>query len=255
MNTSQQPADSKQRSALKRNLGSVITIVLALLAVSPLPARGQTRQLSSRAAIVVDERLSVLRSAPDLSAPLLRRIGRGRVLSVVGSHRASRGVQYYRVAVTRRTRGWIQREALILPRRPGDDQRLLLLIKASADFDRIARARIFLDAFPRSPLRPAVLLLFGDDAAKAARKLSQDVVRRLDLAEMKATGAPVSSYFLNYNGLDRYRKQDIVFTFDGPTRQFHYDGASWRELIRRHPKSAEAIEARQRLGKAVGRRQ
>jgi hypothetical protein len=27
----------------------------------------------------------------------------------------------------------------------------------------------------------------------------------------------------------------------------HYDGASWREIVRRHPRSAEAEEARKRL--------
>ena len=105
---------------------------------------------------------------------------------------------FYRVAVTRRTRGWIQREALIAPRQRGEDERLLRLIKTSSDFDRLARARIFLDAFPHSALRPAVLLLFGDEAARAARKLSHDAARRLDPEQMKATGAPVSSYFLNY---------------------------------------------------------
>lgn len=248
MNSShRQQAISIQRSAVSSLFRFVRTIVLAFLSLSPLSALGQTRQLTSRTAIVVDERLSVLRSAPDLSAPLLRRIGRGRMLTLVGSHRTREGVVFYRVAVTRRTRGWIQREALIIPRRPGDDARLLGLIKASDDFDRIARARIFLDAFPRSSSRPIVLLLFGDDASRAARKLTHDAARRLDPDEMKATGAPASTYFLNFNGLDRYRKQGIVFTFDDPTRQFHYDGASWRELIRRYPASAEASEARQRL--------
>lgn len=249
-------AISNQRSAVSSLFGFLTTTFLVLLFISPLHASGQTRQLTSRTAIVVDERLSVLRSAPDLSASLLRRIGRGRVLTVVGSHRARDGVHFYRVAVTRRTRGWIQREALIMPRRPGDDGRLLRLIKASDEFDRIARARIFLDAFPRSSLRPIVLLLFGDDASRAASKLSQDAARRLDPDEMKATGAPASTYFLNFNGLDRYRKQGIVFTYDGPTRQFHYEGGSWRELIRRYPTSAEAGQARQRLReKAVGRKQ
>ena len=202
---------------------------------------------SFRAAIVVDERLSVLRSAPDLSAPLLRRLSRGRKLSVVGAHQSRAGIMFYRVAVTRRTRGWIQREAIIAPRQGGEDERLLRLIQASSDFDRLARGRIFLDAFPHSALRPTVLLIFGDEASRAARRLSRDAARRLDPEEMKATGAPVSAYFLNYNGLDRYRRLGIVFWFDSSSKQFHYDGASWRELIRRYPMSAEAREARGRF--------
>jgi hypothetical protein len=65
--------------------------------------------------------------------------------------------------------------------------------------------------------------------------------------EMQAGGAPVRSYFLNYNGLDRYRKQGVVFTFNAASKTFHYDGASWREILRRYPRSPEADEARKRL--------
>jgi hypothetical protein len=69
----------------------------------------------------------------------------------------------------------------------------------------------------------------------------------LDEKEMAAGGAPLFSYFLNYNGLDRYRRQGIAFVFDPAARLFHYDGASWREILRRHPRSPEAVDARKRL--------
>lgn len=206
----------------------------------------QTRRLSSRSAVVVDERLAALRAAPLFSAPFLRRIGRGRIVTLLEAQRSRDGVVFYRVAVTRRTRGWLQREAVATPARAGDDARLLELIKASRNFDRLARARIFLDAFSRSPHRPAVLLIIGEEAEKAAVKLSQDAARRLDAEELGATGASLTSYFLNYSGLDRYRRQGIVFTFDPRTRQFHYDGAAWRELVRRYRGSAEAAVVRQR---------
>ena len=206
----------------------------------------QTRRLSSRSAVVVDERLAALRAAPQFSAPFLRRLGRGRIVTLLETQRSRDGVVFYRVAVTRRTRGWLQREAVATPARAGDDARLLELIKASRNFDRLARARIFLDAFPHSSLRPQVLLLFGDEAETTAEKISREAVRRLDAAEMAATGAPIASYFLNYSGLDRYRRQGIVFTFEPRTRQFHYDGAAWRELVRRYGGSAEAAVVRQR---------
>jgi hypothetical protein len=64
---------------------------------------------------------------------------------------------------------------------------------------------------------------------------------------MAAGGAPVFSYFLNFNGLDRYRRQGVRFVFDRAAKQFHYDGAAWREVLRRHPRSPEADEARKRL--------
>ena len=61
---------------------------------------------------------------------------------------------------------------------------------------------------------------------------------------MIAGGAPKISYFLNYNGLDRYNRQGIAFLFDEQAKRFRYDGEGWRELVHRYPKSAEAIEAR-----------
>jgi hypothetical protein len=199
-------------------------------------------------AIVVDERLAALRAEPSLTAPLVQRLGRGRLVALVGAPRRTEdGVSFYRVAVTRRTRGWLQVESVVAPARAREDERLLRLIQGSEDFDRIARARIFLDEFPHSPLRPTVLLLFGVEAEDVATRLSRDAGRRLKESELRATGAPLRSYFLNFNELDRYRRQGITFTFDEIARQFHYDGASWRELVRRYPRSAEATEARQRL--------
>lgn len=197
--------------------------------------------------IVVDERLAALRAAPHLSASLLKRLGKGRKVVVLRAQRSSDGTLFYRVAVTRRTRGWLQREALVFPRRSGDDAKLLRLIKVTRDFDRIVRARIFLEAFPRSPLRPAVLLILGDEATKAASKLSQDAERRLDVEEMNSTGASLTSYFLNYSGIDRYRRQGIVFRFDAATRQFRYGGDAWNELLLRHRSSPEAALLRKRL--------
>jgi hypothetical protein len=90
---------------------------------------------------------------------------------------------------------------LVSPARAGDDERLLRRGRGSVDFDRVERARIFLDTFPRSPLRPAALLLLGEAAGAAAARLSRDAARRLDAREMEAAGAPAHSYFLNFNGL------------------------------------------------------
>jgi hypothetical protein len=141
----------------------------------------------------------------------------------------------------------MQREALVSGKRPGDDEILLRLIIASQGFDLIARARIFLDTFPHSRLRPVVLLAYGDAAEGAAVRLTRDASRRLNPEEMKAGGAPLSSYFLNYSGLDRYNRQGVGFIFDRTENRFYYDGAAWREILRRYPRSDEAHEARKRL--------
>jgi hypothetical protein len=226
----------------------LVTLVLSLLFCSPAQAQRKRRAPSGgRVAVVVDERLAAVRDAPELSANLVQRLGRGRYVAVAGARESSAGVTFYRVVLTRRTSGWLQSDAVVSPSRAGDDARLLRLIRGSEEFDRISRARIFLDTFTRSPLRPAVLLLFGDTAAEAADKLTRDAQRRLDAREMDAGGASLASYFLNFNGLDRYRRQGIVFTFDAAAKRFHYDGASWREIVRRYPRSPEAEEARKRL--------
>jgi hypothetical protein len=210
-------------------------------------ARSGERVAATTAVVVVDERLAVLRDAPDLSANLLQRLSRGRAVTFTGWKRAPDGLVFYRVMVTQRTGGWLQSEAVASNTRAGDDERLLRLIRGSDNFDRIARARIFLDLYSRSPLRPAVLMLYGAAAEDASENLSREAVRRLDEREMLAGGAPLHSYFLNYNGLDRYRKQGIAFVFARAAKRFHYDGESWREILRRYPHSSEAAEAGQRL--------
>ncbi len=197
-----------------------------------------------RIAVVVDERLAALRSTPALTGNLVRRLGRGRLVAIRSVKTDRDGVTFFFVNVTTRTRGWIQRESVVSPSRIGEDQRLLNLIGTSTGFDRIVRCRIFLDHFRRSPLRPRVLLILGDTAETLAGDLSNQAQRRLttDPAE-----APEFSYFLNYTGLDRYNRQGVHFTFDSSTKRLHYDGSAWRELLRRHPNSPEASEARERL--------
>ncbi len=223
-----------------------LTFVLSILSTTSL-AQKRRPPSGGRIAVVVDERLAALRESPTLTGDLLRRVGRGRLVAIRGERKNRDGLNFARVTLTSRTSGWIQRDALVIPNQKGDDERLLRLIRASADFDRIARARIFLDSFSRSGLRPAVLLILGEAAEAAAVRLSRDAARRLKEEELGSAGPPEFSYFLNYVGLDRYNRQSIRFSFDAEKKRFHYDGAVWKELLRRYPRSAEAAEARKRL--------
>lgn len=220
----------------------IVGSLSAKICVAKTPSGG-------RLAVVVDERLAALRRTPDLSGRLVRRLGRGRMVAIRGSRTVADGIVFLLVNVTSRTHGWIQREAVVSAARGGDDERLLDLIKASEGFDRIVRARIFLDNFVRSPLRLQVLLLLSDAAEEQAAKLSRDAAQRLNVERLNQTGstAPEFSYFLNYTGLDRYNRQRVGFVFDRTTKRFHYDGAALRELIRRYPNSPEAIAAHKRL--------
>lgn len=222
-----------------------LTLCLLFLLFIPNTAFSQRKPpTGGRLAVVVDERLAALRATPELTGKLVRRLSRGRMVAVRATKTAPDGITFFLVNVTRRTRGWIQREAVASPLRSGDDRRLLDLINTSQGFDRISRARIFLDRFPRSPLRPAVLLLLGDTAEEAAEKLSKSAARKVNDA---AKAASEFSYYLNYSGLDRYNRLGVKFVFDPSTKRFHYDGTGWRELIRRYPKSSEASEAQKRL--------
>jgi len=228
-------------------------IVFAGIILVSTGARMQAQQRrvppGGRIAIVVDTRLAALRAAPNLSATLLRRLGRGRFVSVRGSQRTTDGLLFHRVAINRRTSGWLQSEAVVAGWHPNDDERLLHLLSGPDEFERAARAKIFLDTFPRSPLRPAVLLLYSQAAEEAAEQLTRSAQRQFTRNEIPENGAPLFSYFLNYNGLDRYNRQGVKFVFDESTKTFHYDGAALREILRRYPQSKEAEEARKILEK------
>lgn len=235
-----------------KSLPKILFVLLIFLAPLDMTAIGKRRPPpGGRVGIVVDERLSALRTMPEFSGRLLRRIGRGGLVAIRGEKRNRDGVVFYRVNVTSRTNGWLQRDAVVCPWRPGDDARLVQLIKGSQDFDRIARARIFLDNFRASAFRPEVLMILAEAGEEAAHHLSRDASRRLDEREMKGGGAAVFSYFWNFNGLDRYNRQGITFMFDPGERKFRYDGESWQEIVHRYPRSPEAVEARKRLA-AIG---
>lgn len=226
-------------------------LLLILFNHNILFAQKRKPPAGGRLAVVVDERLAALRATPELTGKLVRRLGRGRMVAIRSVKMSRDGIAFFLVNVTSRTRGWIQREAIVSPSRAGDDRRLLGLIHLSQNFDRISRARIFLDHFPRSPLRPQVLLLLGDSAEEMSGKVSKSATRRMNQGP---GDAPEFTYYMNYSGLDRYNRQRVGFVFDQAAKRFHYDGAAWRELIRRYPKSPEAAEARKRmdvLGKVV----
>lgn len=231
--------------SLRKFLPAVLFVCLFLLPANSFARRRPPA--GGRIAIIVDERLSALRATPELSGVLLRRLGRGAFVAMKGEKRSRDGVVFCRITVTSRTSGWVQRDALVSPARSGDDARLLRLIKGSDDFDRIARARIFLDNFTGSALRPEVLLIYCQAAEDIAGRLSREAGRRLNEKEMDAGGAPLHSYFLNYSGLDRYNRQGITFIYDAREKRLRYDGEGWQELVHRYPRSPEAAEARKRL--------
>lgn len=211
------------------------------------PEAVQTAKTMANTAVVIDETLAVLRTRPSLFAESVQRMRRGRKVQITGEKVAD-GVTFYRVsAISPKITGWVQSEAVFGKFRRGDDERLARLIQASDGFDQLEIAVEFFEIYPESPLRPAILLLFGDLCEETAGELSRSAARRLDRREMAASGAPLHSFYLNFVSLDRYRKLGIVFFFNSNTKNYHYNGAVWEEIVKKYPNTNEAAEAQKRL--------
>lgn len=197
-------------------------------------------------AVVIDETLSVLRVKPSLFANPVQRMRRGRRVQILGKADAD-GVTFYKVTAPRTKFGWIQSDAVFGKFRPGDEERFARVVQAAHGFEQIELAAVFLQLYPASSLRPPILLLVGDLLEDAAARLSRDAGSRLSRREMAASGAPTHSYYLNFRMLDRYNRLGARFLFNSSTRKFHYDGATWREIVRKYAAATEAVEAQRRL--------
>jgi hypothetical protein len=196
-------------------------------------------------AFVIDDRLSALRRDADMQSEVIQRLRLGRRVFIIGT-KGGRPT-FYRVAVTRRTRGWIHQSALALPGRAGEDERIMRLIESATEgLDRIAMCELFLEHFGRSRLAPRVLLALAQEADRAATTLSRRARKRL----AKLDEDSPRDYYLNDPGLDRYSKLRIKFDFNQATTEYVYNGQAYREIIKRFPASDEAKRARQRLGRA-----
>ncbi|HMS42927.1 MAG TPA: SH3 domain-containing protein [Pyrinomonadaceae bacterium] len=229
----------------------ILLISLIFLLFHPQTEAQQRRQIPTvkkpaTTAIVVDERLAVLREQPSLFAQPVQRMRIGKIIQILGVKEAD-GIMFYRVNAPPNNSGWVQADAIISKTKRGDDERMAKLVQAFDGFEQIECGMLFLETFPTSPLRPPILLLLGDLVEEIAIKLSNDATRRLDKRAMAASGAPLHSFYLNFVSLDRYRKLGIGFYFNSSTKLFHYNGANWREIVTKFPKSNEAKEAQKRL--------
>ena len=209
------------------------------------PAPAKTGEVG-QSGVVIDETLSVLRIRPSLFSDSIQRMRRGRKVQILGVTEAD-GVKFYRVTAPPANFGWVQADAVFGKFRSADEQRLARLVQATDGFDQIEVAVEFFSLYADSKFRPSILLLFGDLLEEVAAKLSKDATSRLSRKEMAASAAPMHSYYLNFVSLDRYRKLGVVFPFNPTTKQFHYDGESWKEIITKFPASPEAAEATKRL--------
>ena len=111
----------------------VVLVFCVCLALFPCDGFAKRRApAGGKLAVVVDERLSAVRTTPELSGKLIRRMGRGSFVAVKNEKRSRDNVNFYRVNINSKTSGWIQREAVVSPTHAGDDSRLRLAARSTA---------------------------------------------------------------------------------------------------------------------------
>jgi hypothetical protein len=188
------------------------TILAALVALfAAIPSRAAARRC-----YVVDARLAALRSAPDLAAPLLKRLRTGRPLEVVGRRKDREGRVWLRVAVTRRTRGWIVEDATAAPGDACGEARLAARVASLEGIPRLEAARLAADRFPR--LGGSASAAIEDEARLAADDLSERIARRLGPLDA-LTPSAVRALVLSDPALDRYNRLGVLFDVDPTTRR------------------------------------
>ncbi|MFN7946791.1 MAG: hypothetical protein U0Z53_15675 [Blastocatellia bacterium] len=232
----------------------LFAFVLLIAVVSPVSAQNSARRNQPGAgqrAVVIDERLSALREQPEVTATLRQRLRRGRIVSISKTASQKGGPAYCLVAVTRRTRGWVLAESLARSGSEQDARRLLKMIEETRDdFIRARLARICADEFSRTASASRALLLLGEAAEAASQRLSREARKRAGTDGEESDSVSRLSrrdYLLNHTGLDRWNRAGIAFSYEADTDGLVYDGAAWRELLRKYPRSDEAQQAQERL--------
>ena len=236
-----------------RNLQICLIATLAL-AIVATPAAAQSKRkvfVPGQPGVVFDERLSALRAQPHIKAPLEQRMRRGRRVGILGAATAKDGARFLRVAVSRNTRGWVLADSVIRPGNAADAEKLMRLIVETRDeFTKARLAKLYADEFRSTKLAPKALMILGEAAEGAAARLSRDARRRVGDEDPDAglnKGLTKRDFMLNYAGLDRYNRIGVMFDYDASSDRIVYDGAAYRELARRYPRSDEAQDARKRL--------
>ncbi|MBI4851291.1 MAG: hypothetical protein HY819_05635 [Acidobacteria bacterium] len=214
-------------------------VSLPTYAAAPWNQEGQFQT-----AIVVDTGLSVLRKSPDITSTALRRLRIGRKIFIISTTK-NQGLKYYFVAVTRRTRGYIDASALINPSWQGEDVRLMRLIENAEGVDKIILSQTLVKYFPKSRFCPDALLAEGETAEQIAKELSKRT-SRASFHQLDPELEP-EKYLLNYSGLDKYSRLGVNFFIDSIEKSYRYNGTAYKKILSRYPKSQAALLAKEKL--------
>lgn len=199
-----------------------------------------------KTAFVVEQDLAVLRLSPSVYSKAVKRLRTGRKLYLISCQSSKENATYCYVAVTRRTRGYIDSAAIVTLSKKGEDQRLAEMIENATDLvERLQLCRLFQQHFAHSPHLATVLLKEGETAELAAKQLSKRASNKLK--ETLDQHIPQSRYWLNYSGLDRYSRLGIRFFYDEDQEAFVYDASAYKKLLKLFPNSPQAKEAAEHL--------
>jgi len=185
------------------------TAVLFFLCAVATPAYGA--RPGSRA-FVIDSTVAVLRVRPSLDAAITKRLSDGRRVVILSQLRDRDGTQWTRVAVTRRTRGWVLAIALASPGDRGDERRMLDLLDDAEGIHRLRVARTATDHFPA--VRAQATAVFNDEADRAALELSARLQARHELPSARSDPMAIRAHLLSDPMLDRYLRLGLSFDVD-----------------------------------------
>jgi hypothetical protein len=224
-----------------------LTSISAAAQVNRPPRPAKSAAVRFVPALVIDDRLSALRREADIQSEVIQRPRLGRQVHVIQNRNGdiTHG-SFVRVALSRRTRGWMHRSALVVVGRAGEDARVMKLVDSQdEEIDRLTLCRVLIERFPRSALRARALLAIGREAERAARALSRRARERL--SDLDEAEAPARDYYLSDTGLDRFSRIRVRFNFNEATGEYVYDGQAYRDAMRLFPSSPEAAAARNHL--------
>ncbi|MBK6428929.1 MAG: hypothetical protein IPF82_22865 [Blastocatellia bacterium] len=194
-------------------------LIIVLICSSVCLTAGEATATSAtwRRAYVVDAGLATLRAAPALHARLLKRLRHGRMVAIVERARTVDGIAWVRVAVTRRTRGWIPVIAIASPGEVEGVRRMASRLDSTVGFARLELARLAIDRFPR--LQSAARVAFVQEAEHAAALLTKRAARRFGHVR-GLTPAELRTRMLLDPLLDRYVRLGVRFEADPATLRY-----------------------------------
>jgi hypothetical protein len=198
-----------------------------------------------RPAIVVDTGLSAIRKSPNFTSTVLKRLRTGRKVFIISTIKNKENIKYYFIAITRRTRGYIDASAIVDFAQKDEDKRLMRLIEEAAGVDKIILTQILVKHFPQSLLCPDALLIEAEFAEKIAKELSNKTIKHPP-TQLDKEIEP-ERYLLNYSGLDKYNRLGINFHIDPIKKAYCYDGQAYKKILNRYPKSSAALIAKEKL--------